>query len=377
MGVLAATAARRWMSVLAGITALVAVPGLIGALPVSASHVDPGQLRARILAAQGPYAGYAESVGSLGLPDLPETGDLAGLFGSLTRMRAWQADGRSRADVLTPTGERGYYTDARGATVWDYELRTVTRLTGQPDLRLPRAADLVPPDLARRLLADSATGNGALSSLPDRRIAGVAAAGIRFSPADPDTTIGAVDVWADPGTGLALEVQVRGGNGAPASLRTRFLDVRQGAGAVDPATVRPPRPDGATRAVAQVPRISELVDRFAPAVLPDSLAGRAPTERAEGGQSLRTYGSGFAMFAAASLPFRLGDRAFDAARSAGAQAIPLAAGSAVLLHSEVMTLLVVLPADERGGFVLAGPVSADVLTRAAEELAGLGAGAPR
>ena len=43
------------------------------------------------------------------------------------------------------------------------------------------------------------------------------AAGLRMTPADPASTVGRVDIWADPSSGLPLMVEVFGrGSGRPA-----------------------------------------------------------------------------------------------------------------------------------------------------------------
>jgi hypothetical protein len=44
-----------------------------------------------------------------------------------------------------------------------------------------------------------------VTAIAPRHIAGVDAAGLRINPTDPATTIGRVDIWADPETGLALQ----------------------------------------------------------------------------------------------------------------------------------------------------------------------------
>ncbi|WP_433606366.1 hypothetical protein ACQP2P_29845 [Dactylosporangium sp. CA-139114] len=89
----------------------------------------------------------------------------------------------------------------------------------------------MPPELALRLLRDAGAGAG-ITVLADRRIAGVAAAGVRVTPGDPQTSVGAVDVWADPRTGLTLEVDVGG------ALTTRFLRARVAPPADDVARPR-------------------------------------------------------------------------------------------------------------------------------------------
>lgn len=342
-------------------------------MPVPGAEIVPAQLREQILQASIPYRGYAESDGSLGLPDLPEAGDVAALFGGRTRLRVWHAaPDRSRVDLLTPTGERGFYTTRAGATTWNYERDITTDLFGEPDLRLPRAADLSPPELARRLLGGP-RGTEQLSGLPARRIAGISAAGLRLAPADPDTTIGAVEVWADPATGLALEVRVSGRSGGPSSLTSRFLEVAQGPGAVPAEVLVPPYPDGSERASARVPRISELIDGYFPPPLPERLAGRPrSTVLSGGGESLRTYGQGFSTFAAVALPPGFGRDTVEVARSAGAQRVSLDGGEAAVLSTALLTLVAVLPDGRADGYVLAGTVAADVLLRAAAELLSAG-----
>ncbi len=361
---------------------LASLPALIGAWPVSAPDVEPAELRERILAsADVAYAGYAESDGSLGLPDLPAIDNVGALLGSVTRLRVWESPDGSRVDVLAPTGERGLYeVPARpgrpvgpsgsgpvgtGLFSWDFEENTTTALFGEPGLRLPRAADLVPPRLARRLLGGP-RGAERLEALPDRRVAGVAAAGVRLVVTDPETTVGHVDVWADPRTGLPLEVRVVGRGGGAPGLRTRFLDLTQGPGAVPADVLEPPHPEGGRRAEALVSSIGRI-DQFAPDILPDRLAGRASSQVVDAGRSVRTYGQGFSTFGALALPPGLGFRVYDTARTAGGVAVELEGGDAVLLTTPLLNLLVV-SADRGPGFVLAGPVGRDLLAEAALDL---------
>ncbi|HEY2834607.1 MAG TPA: hypothetical protein VGJ14_19460 [Sporichthyaceae bacterium] len=366
MGVVTGRTRRSWLLVAGGVASLCALPVLIGARSVHAPGIAAADLRTRILSSTSSYRGYAESDGTLGLPDLPEFGDVAGLFGGRTRLRIWHADpAHSRVDVLTPTGERGFYVNGRRATVWDYERNVVTALYGRPDIRLPRPADLNPPDLARRLLVGARPEE--LRPLAGRRVAGVAASGLRVVPADPDSTVGQIDVWADAATGVVLQVQVSGRSG-PAALTTRFLDVTEGPHAVPDGVVSPPQPAGAQRAATRVPRVSPLIDRYAPAVLPPTLAGRDVSTLVPGGDAIRAYGDGFALFVAISLPADLADRAYEAAKAAGGQVRAIGVDSAVLLSTPLLTLSVVAPDGRDGGYVLAGTVGADVLNRAVTEL---------
>src|SRR5437762_3359675 len=91
-------------------------------------------------------------------------------------------------------------------------------------MHLPRPSDLTPPELARRFLAHGSPS--AATRLGTRRIAGHDAAGIRLVPREPESTIRAVDVWADPATGLPLQVQALAKGGLNRPIESRFLEVR-------------------------------------------------------------------------------------------------------------------------------------------------------
>lgn len=367
--------------VLGAITALCAVPGLIGVLPVSAERVAAASLRSRILAADPEHAGYAESVGSLGLPDLPALDDVGSMLGGRTRMRVWHASEQAwRVDLLTATGERDQYAVPTGTTNWDYEENLRTDLVGFPSLRVPRPADLLPPALARRLLV-AAGPDAALESLPARRVAGVSAAGLRARPTDPDTTVGAIDVWADPGTGLPVAVEVTGKGAGPADLRSTFLDLNQGPDAVGEHRLDPPAPPDAQYVVAAAPQVSTALDERLPDTLPDRLVGRTAQTPDEGApRALRVYGSGLSGFSALTLPAGLDRRIFRAARTGGAAIRTLstssaasvpgldAAGEAAVIRTSLLTLLVLTETEEGSGYLLAGPVTEDVLLSAAREL---------
>lgn len=388
MSATGAGARRRWATVLGLIAVLCAVPGLIGLLPANAERVDPAALRARILAADPPHSGYAESVGSLGLPDLPAIDDLGGLLGGRTRMRVWHASATSwRVDVLTPAGERGQYATATGTTGWNYEENLRTDFLGFPALRMPRPADLLPPALARRLLK-AAGPDAALEALPGRRIAGVTAPGLRARPTDPDTTVGSVDVWADPRSGLPLAVEVVGKAGGPSSLGTRFLELAQGP--VVPERLTPPVAEDAQYVVADAPQVSAALDERLPDSLPNRLVGRAAqASNDEAPRALRVYGSGLASFTALTLPPGLDRRIFRAARSGGAVVAPLAGADAkpipgldaapqtALIRTELVTLLILADTSDGSAYLFAGSVREDVLLAAAREIAARDARATR
>jgi hypothetical protein len=181
VGVIRRKAGWRWGLVVLGVAVLCALPAIASALPVSAPAVTAGQLRARILAsARLSYSGYAESDATFGLPSLTGLSDVTSLLDGVTKMEVWQAAPDSwRVDVLSDTGERDTYQTPRSTYIWDSGSELLTRIVGQPGIRLPRAADLLPPALASRLLQEAGTsatscsaargpGSACCSSAPSR-----------------------------------------------------------------------------------------------------------------------------------------------------------------------------------------------------------------
>ncbi|HKT04429.1 MAG TPA: hypothetical protein VJT31_33355, partial [Rugosimonospora sp.] len=163
-------ALRRWALVGAVTLALACAPAVISGLPVSAPRVPPAQLVARIRASAGhPYQGFAVSRGTAGLPTLPQLAEVSRLLNGETQLRAWYAaPDRWRVDTIDTGTERDLYQVPGAQAIWDYGADQLTAVNGTAPVRLPRGADLVPPDLGRRLLGG---GAGALTALPARRVA--------------------------------------------------------------------------------------------------------------------------------------------------------------------------------------------------------------
>ena len=218
---------RRWAVVVAGVALLCGLPVIASALPVSVPQLTASQLRARILAsADESYAGYAESNATFGLPPVSGLTGLTSLLNGVTKMRVWQATpGRWRVDVLSDAGERDtYQLSGYRSFIWNSGGQLLTEVRGPQVYRLPRAADLVPPALALRLLSEGGR-QARFSVIAPVRVAGRSAAGLRMTPADPASTVGRVDIWADPSSGLPLMVEVFGrGSGRPA-LQSLFFQV--------------------------------------------------------------------------------------------------------------------------------------------------------
>src|SRR4051812_25735053 len=201
------TSGRRWLIVAIGVLLLATTPYAVSKIPAGSSDITAGRLLSRITAsATVPYSGYAQSTGQLGLPDSSQFTSLADVLGGNTELRVWSRGAAEwRVDALGLTGETDVDRDAQGIWTWEDERNRATRVDFVTTLsiRLPRPDDLTPGALARRLLAVADAGE--VTRLPVRRIAGHDAAGLRMTPREPMTTIGAVDVWAIPSSGLPLQ----------------------------------------------------------------------------------------------------------------------------------------------------------------------------
>jgi hypothetical protein len=362
-------ALRRWAIVVVGAVLIVAAPTLAGGVAGSVSRADtarpaPAELLRRALrSATVPHQGLVESRGSLGLPDVRRFGDVAALLGSTTRARVWWSSPDSwRVARLLTTGEQDLYGTGGGALVsWDYE-RNVRRTTiGADNVRLPRVDDLLPPQAARRLLSALAPTDPVTAG-PSRRIAGIQAAGLHVVRGSPDSTVGALDVWVDPGSGLPLAVAVRDRAGLTA-LETSFLDVDLRRPTA--ADVAPPVPEGARVEIGDAPDLVSLVDRYSGQRFPWALAGR---RRAVGVlHGTATYGSGLARFVVVPLPPGTADDVLDAMRlRTKVEEVP--GGQVGVIDSGIVTAGVAVGSSAQGSYLLAGLVTRDLLTTAAKDL---------
>ncbi|GLY44296.1 hypothetical protein Amsp01_103190 [Amycolatopsis sp. NBRC 101858] len=365
---------RRWAVVAAVAAVLVSVPSVVAALAPAGGQVDPGRLRELVLGSAGrPYQGYAESAGSLALPELPNLAPVTALFSMRTPMRAWYAGpDRYRVDILGTAGEHDVYRLPDGEYTWDYGDNTLTELVGEPSVRLPRAGDLLPPELARRIL--QAAKGDPVSALPGRNVAGVAASGLRLVPADPATTIGRVDVWADPATGVAVRVEVTARGQQAPILVSEFQQLEQ----TTPVVEAPQPVPGSGFTVASAPDVSNALGALGQVPLPATLAGRPVVSSKFGGvEGAALYGTGLAAFAVIAVPRAVGNAASDAAGKAGGVQVKLAQGTVVQLSITPLSLAIVRASAFRRSYLLAGTVTPDVLKTVAEELSTLRRGGGR
>lgn len=299
------TATRRWCVVALGVAILVSLPIAINALPRNDSAVGADELLSLVQQSEDvAYHGLVESRGSLQLPVSDQFTDVADLFGGRATMRVWwRGHDDWRVDQLSTTGETGTYADSHGTTSWDFEADEVTR-TPDADIRLPRASDLLPPELTHRLLEGARPAE--VSRIAPERVAGVDALGLRLEPAELQSSISHVDLWADPRTGLPLRVAVYGSSEVNAALTATFLDV----------TIAPPThaatafspPPTATRSFEEFLDIAAASHYYAGVRPPQTLAGLARRSTTRG--AVGVYGRGATLMVA--LP--LWDRAAEPLR---------------------------------------------------------------
>lgn len=350
----------RWAVVAVLVGLLGALPSLAGALPSDSVEIGADELLERVRSSDAVgWSGYGESRGSLVLPDVSELADLPSLVGGTTRARAWWRGPQDwRVDALSLVGETDTTRDARGGWTWQSADRRATRVSGQLDVRLPRAADLMAPTLGQRL---SRTADVTASRLPERRIAGRSAAGLRLTPVRPQaTTIGSVEMWVEPRTGLPLRVEVWAAGETDSVLQTSLLDLELAMPPAERTTFRPPR--GAAVTSVDAPDLAALADRFAPYLLPGELAGlprRARSALSVGG-GVGTYGDGFTAVALVPLPH-------DLAGDIIGRVAPDGDGTEADISTPLVNALI--SHDEDGGaYLLAGTVPPPLLEAALAQL---------
>jgi hypothetical protein len=289
--------------VAAGIAALICAPFVVAALPAGHSSVSARTLVTRIVtSAAVPYSGYARSTGGLALPVSTGAFSVNDLLGGTTQLRVWwRSRAEWRVDSIKPSGETDLHHGGGGTWTWDYESNTAQWTEDGPadEVRLPRTDDLLPGNLARRLLHESQTADA--TRLPNARIAGHDAAGVRVTITDTRSTVRHIDVWALPSNGLPLRVAVYGQEATPIVSTTMYdLDTARPAAAT---TAFGPTPDTLTR-VGGPADIVSAIDQFGNNEPPATLAGL--TRRATlhlGGVGV--YGRGVTLLTAIPLSARL------------------------------------------------------------------------
>jgi hypothetical protein len=343
-----------------GVALMIAIPIGVRAIPPNDSDIAATDLLVRIEGSpSASYSGYAESLGTLQLPVTDRFNVVGELFGERTRMRVWWRDSdRWRVDKLLPTGEIDTYHRAGRVITWDYERGEVTT-SADPAVRLPRVSDLLPPQIAYRLL-DGARPDE-VSRLPSARIAGQAAPGLRLTPADRRSTIAHVDVWADEDTGIPLRVEVYGEGEDAAAVSSEFMSFSSAAPEAD--LLAAPDPGDADYRHDGVIDIADATNRFAPIEAPQSLLG-LPRSTSAPLRGVGVYGRGATRLVA--IP--LWDRAAEPLR----RQLSLTPGSRRVQSGVLLGLgpLRVLMTGfwDGGGWLVSGTVDDQTLAEAAAVL---------
>jgi len=356
----------RWVVLLTGVAVLCCLPVLASALPVSVPRLTARQLEDRILGSQRlSFSGYAESNATFGLPPLPAFASVTPLLDGVTRMRVWQASpDRWRVDTLSDAGENDTYVDGDNTFVWDSGEQLLTGVYGAEVIRLPRAADLVPSALAVRLIS-WAGPTAKLSLLPPQRVAGQSAAGLSISPADPRSTIARADIWAAPGTGLPLLVEVFGRGSPQPALETQFLEA--GPWTPDNDVLTPQLGPGTGFTTTTPSDFAGVLKNLAVAVLPPTLAGFSRVSSPL--PQIKIYGSGLTSFAVLAFTPSTGGQLLSDALNAGAQQLSLSYGTAAVASAPLINLVLVQPYGWPDTFLMVGLVGKSTLEQAAAELA--------
>jgi hypothetical protein len=352
-------AVQRWSAVAAGVAVLLAAPWAVKAWPAQDTDIDAAALLAKVEAARDhPYSGYVESRGALQLPVADRFTDVGDLFGGKTRMRVWwRADDAWRVDKLLASGETDLIHTVQGTTRWRYEQDDAT-LSRDPDIRLPRTADLVPPAVADLLLDDVRATD--VRRLGPRRVAGIDAPGLRLVPAAEQTSIDHVDLWADPDSGVPLRVEVVAKGADSAAFTSEFREFSSSTPGVERVTFLPP--DGADFEFDSVLDIADAANQYAHVIPPSVVAGLTKSPSAD--RAVGIYGSGVTRLIA--IPMR--------GREAGPLREQLRITPGATLVDEGLTvnvgpLGVLLTGEgDDGGWLVAGTVTSETLARAAGDL---------
>jgi hypothetical protein len=372
----------RWVAALGLIAVLASLPYAVGQLPAGGSAVTASSLLGRVQASAAiGYSGYAESTGSLALPvTTGEFSSVADLFGSTTQLRVWWRGAQDwRVDEVTASGEQDLHAKGSDLWSWDYESNTADLDRGAvaSSAHLPRPDDLVPASLARRLLAEAQPNE--VQRIASKRVAGDEAAGLRYVPSAPQSTISQVDVWALPGSGLPVEVAVSGRSGGPAIVSTTMLDLTTGLPAASTTAFTPP--PGAKVVQEQAPDLLALADRLQSLPVPVDLGGLPRDSISPPSSAVTVYGSGVTVLVAIPIFGRTGNQIRDELTKAVGSAktrdgITTSIGAInLLLSNPASTGLITGPGftfRPRVSWLLVGTVTSPTLEQAGADIVAAG-----
>ena len=223
----------------------------------------------------------------------------------------------------------------------------------------------MPPALALRLLSEGGR-QARFSVIAPVRVAGHGAAGLRMTSADPASTVGRVDIWADPSSGLPLMVEIFGRDSARPALKSQFFQVSSWT--PDPRVLTPVRASGTGFTVTSANNLTGALRHLGLIDLPAQLAGRDRQPVLPGYEAIGVYGGGLATFVVLAVRGSAAQNLVPDALSAGGAALDVLGGTGALISAPLINAVIVQPAGFFATFLLAGTVSAQVLEQAAAML---------
>ena len=351
----------RWLVVLLTAAAFVATPVLVSARHAAPSDISATELAGRMQqSADVGWSGFVETAGTLQVPDSDSFATLVQLLGENTRLRVWWRSGDDwRVDRLRSTGETGLIRQGGSTIRWVFESETAT-YSPVSKIRLPDASDLLPPTFARSLL--QGVRESELSRLPARQIAGIDAPGLRLTPDERATTVGRVDIWADPGSGLPLQVEFYGLGEERPVLTTTLRQLSLGAPPAASTDFTPP--EGVRVNFEPSVDVAAAANAFAPYDLPASLAGLGSRDGQDPG-AVGIYGRGPTTLIVIPLRGQVAGPLWRQLRDRGTAQFT---DVGTLAPVGPVGLLIMPFRGRRSAFLLAGTVTAETLQQAGVEL---------
>lgn len=338
---------------------VVAAPLVWSALPADDEDVSAVELVERVEAsADRGYSGYVETRGTLQLPSADRFTDVGALFGEETRMRVWWRGAEAwRVDKLLVSGETDLIRQDDATAEWSYE-SAEANFSADPEIRLPRTSDVLPPELGARVLRDADPES--VTRLPARRVAGRSALGLQVVPASAQSSIDRAELWADAETGIPLLVEIYVADETGPVFTTSFGDFDADRPSEDDVSFR--TPPGVERSFDDVLDIADAANQYAPLRPPPTVGGLESTDVSDG--AVGVYGEGLAQLIA--IPLR--DREADPLREQLRRTIgvvPVRNGTSVAIGPLGVLLT---GEDDEGGWLVAGTVTVPTLVAAADDL---------
>ena len=195
------------------------------------------------------------------------------------------------------------------------------------------------------------------------RVAGRNAAGLRMTPADPASTVGRVDIWADPDGGLPLMVEIFSRGSARPALESQFFQVSPWR--PDSRVLTPVRAPGTGFTVTNAGSLAGALSNLGVLALPGQLAGRDRLSVPAGFEAISLYGGGLATFVVLGVRGSAGQNLVADALSAGGTALNIQGGSGVVISAPLINAILVRPAGWSLTYLIAGTVDSALLEQAA------------